>query len=521
MSDHPPKGADKTVGSTGIFAEVKGVPWNMTLEAVTRGRPKKVMVHFAIPAPEAVPQKDGSLRTHAEKEELEHHAVPDEANSEPYSASEAIETPRQEDVQETSQPADMMPVEEITSGQKRSGADVEEDLVTSPTKRQAQALPAGTKRGPSIPAEALDPRVEHELQEAAEDDAKGVLQVFEHLDEATPELPEESYAHLDEDAGVDQGVNGHPDQWSNEKWAEESRKGKAKELSRLVSYGVFTPVRRRSEAKGKYVTTRWEEVPKFKNGEWIVRSRLVAREYRWQQPHRDDIFGVTTSVNTSRVLDFILAKNPSFNAYLADVECAFFHAPEHEDCVVDPPAEWLEEWVIENPGDWLWKLERQLYGRQHAPREFGDYASGVIVGRAGCERCAEVPHLYYHREEGVAIEVQINDFYAVGPGNAPERVLKEIAKHMTLQIEGPFNVDNPEFVHLKRRRTIRPDGLWIQPAEGHLRKLLELAGLDWTSKTRENPVTKPVVGSPDDEELPKEQHSTFRAIDGYPDLYVC
>ena len=40
----------------------------MTLEAVARGRPKKVLVHFAAPLPEVVKQPDGSLRTSAEAE---------------------------------------------------------------------------------------------------------------------------------------------------------------------------------------------------------------------------------------------------------------------------------------------------------------------------------------------------------------------------------------------------------------------------------------------------------------------
>lgn len=43
----------------------------------------------------------------------------------------------------------------------------------------------------------------------------------------------------------------------------QSLKGKAKELSRLKHYGLYIPVPR-SEAKGKHVTTRWEEIPKLK-----------------------------------------------------------------------------------------------------------------------------------------------------------------------------------------------------------------------------------------------------------------
>ena len=267
----------------------------------------------------------------------------------------------------------------------------------------------------------------------------------------------------------------------------------------------------RSEAVGKYVTTRWEEIPKFKQGKWIIRSRFVAREFRWQQPHRDDIFGVTSSSNTARVLDLLLAKNEHYNAYLADVECAFFHAPEPDACCVEPPPEWLAE----HPGvDWVWVLERQLYGRQKAPRLFGDFASGVIVDKVGFLRCPEVPHIYHHVKEQVTLEVHVDDFYAVGPGNAAGRLLEEIAKHMTMIIEGPYNLENPEFVHLKRKRTIAKEGVWIQGSGNHLKKLLELCGLDETSKSRETPMTKEVATLEPTEALEGDDIRRYRAIVG-------
>ena len=156
------------------------------------------------------------------------------------------------------------------------------------------------------------------------------------MDEAAPELLEESYIHHGEDDTPVSGPTDHPDTWTDEKWILESLKGKAKELIRLKHDGVYMGIPR-SKAKGKYVTTRWEEVSKFKNGEWIIRSRFLPREFMWQQPHRDDIFGVTSSSNTSRVLDLLLAKNPGYCAYLADVEYAFFHASEDELCFVEAP----------------------------------------------------------------------------------------------------------------------------------------------------------------------------------------
>jgi len=337
----------------------------LTLEAVARGRPKKVLVHFAAPPPEVVKQPDGSLRTSAEAEA---QTMAHEENE--YEPTTPAQTPRQEpessggeEAKEPSVPSggdqQEQPMLELPTGTKRSG---ENEILMSPTKKQAFPSPTGMKRGPEIPAEALDPRVTDTGGEGDDGPEGGVLQVFTHVDEAAPELPEESYIHLGEDDLPASGPTGHPDTWTDEQWISESLKGKAKELSRLKHYGVYVAIPW-SQAKGKYVTTRWEEVPKFKNGEWIIRSRFVAREFKWQQPHRDDIFGVTSSSNTSRVLDLLLAKNPGYCAYLADVECAFFHASEDELCFVEAPQEWLEEkWEEDGEKtDWVWQLAKQLY----------------------------------------------------------------------------------------------------------------------------------------------------------------
>ena len=106
-------------------------------------------------------------------------------------------------------------------------------------------------------------------------DQKVGFQVFIYMDEVAPELPEENYIHF----GEDHIPAGHPDTWTDKKWISESLKGKAQEFTRLKNYGVSVVILR-SQAKGVYVTTRWEEVLKFKNGTWIIQSRFVAREFK-------------------------------------------------------------------------------------------------------------------------------------------------------------------------------------------------------------------------------------------------
>ena len=317
----------------------------------------------------------------------------------------------------------------------------------------------------------------------------------------------------------------------------------------------------------------------------------MAREFRWKDPGRDDLFGVTTSANTSRILDVLLAKGPGYTAVTGDVTCAFFHADEEEEVYVDPPTEWKDihghEWTwklakqlygrrpaprkfsdkvasvmcqelsmlrckevphlyfhpvkkvaIEVPGDvtcaffhadeeeevyvdpptewkdihgheWTWKLAKQLYGRRPAPRKFSDKVASVMCQELSMLRCKEVPHLYFHPVKKVAIEVHVDDFYAVGPGNAPWEVMCELKKFLTLSLEGPFTVGD-SLVHLKRKRVITEDGVWI---DSHLKKLLELTGLNWKSTGRETPQTKDLTAS-EGTDLSPEDSTLCRSIIG-------
>jgi len=255
-------------------------------------------------------------------------------------------------------------------------------------------------------------------------------------------------------------------------------KGKAKELKNLDYYQVYKPAPKKDTKGKKYITTRWEEVPKYKDGQWIVRPRFVAREFKWKDPY--ELFGVTSSANTGRMLDGLLAKGSG--AVIGNVTCAFFHAEEDEEVYVDPPVEWKDE----RGHQWAWKLERQLYGRRPgpAPRKFGDKVSKIMCQDLGMNRCKEVPHLYFHPVKEVAIELHVDDFYAVGPGNAPWELITELKKYLTISLEGPFRVGD-SFVHLKRKRVITPQGVWITPGDTRLKKLLELTGLNIESASRD------------------------------------
>ena len=68
----------------------------------------------------------------------------------------------------------------------------------------------------------------------------------------------------------------------------------------------------------------------------------LSPEFKWKDPYRDDLFGVTSSANTGGMLDSLLAKGSGYTAVTGDVTSAFFYAEEDEEVYVDPPVEWQE-----------------------------------------------------------------------------------------------------------------------------------------------------------------------------------
>ena len=125
------------------------------------------------------------------------------------------------------------------------------------------------------------------------------------------------------------------------------------------------------------------------------------------------------------------------------------------------------------------------------------------------------PPSFYHPETEVCLEVHVDDFYAVGPGDSAGQLLKRMAKYMTLTLEGPFDVGST-FVHLKRVRTVTPEGLYISATSSHLKKLLKLTDLTENSKGKDTPITKSVVEDGDEPtaELSPEETTRFRAVVG-------
>ena len=139
----------------------------------------------------------------------------------------------------------------------------------------------------------------------------------------------------DDDDGIDLNLlPGVPEQDEDSPiTAAEEAEAKALEMDRLKLIYESVPA---EQATGKqFLSTRWV-VNRKADGK--VRARFVAREFKSMDSDRNDLFAVTSSTITTRLVDVWAAKGQGWTL-TGDVSNAFLHAPEPDEVFCSPPAE--------------------------------------------------------------------------------------------------------------------------------------------------------------------------------------
>ena len=139
--------------------------------------------------------------------------------------------------------------------------------------------------------------------------------------------------------------------------------GRQKEYDNLVYFDVFERVPRDQVDARAIISTRWEE--KWKRDE--VRSRLVAREFKWKQPERTDVFAATPT-DMGLVLLLSIASAENLAVQTSDLTTAFMHAPvpPHDNIFVEAPQGY------EDPA-FVWRLRKAMNGIRAASSLFQDF----------------------------------------------------------------------------------------------------------------------------------------------------
>lgn len=158
---------------------------------------------------------------------------------------------------------------------------------------------------------------------------------------------------------------------------------KLKELSNWQANDVYEEV---PDVGQNVLSVRWVLTEKQKDGELLVKARLVARgfEENWSDEHRKD--SPTCSKDSLRLsLTLISAHKWKVNAL--DIRSAFLQGePINREVYLRPPSEF-------NNGS-VWKLKKNVYGLNDAARAWYFKLRDVLVC-AGMKICDVDPALFY------------------------------------------------------------------------------------------------------------------------------
>ena len=171
-------------------------------------------------------------------------------------------------------------------------------------------------------------------------------------------------------------------------------KGVQEGLAMLDEFDVYDVAPLRNADGKDLVSSRGEAKLR---GDGTVKWRFVGREFKWMEV-RDDVFSPGSSINTSRTIDLIAAKE-TWPSFTADGVSAYYQTPEQNEKYTIPPKEWM--WIRQQKNldvDVCWRLKRKLPGTRDAGAAFVSHLA-VLFGGRGLERNeAFPPHLQELRE---------------------------------------------------------------------------------------------------------------------------
>ena len=207
---------------------------------------------------------------------------------------------------------------------------------------------------------------------------------------------------MTQDADEEEGFEEVFEQLDPEKVAE----ARAEELAYMQQRGLWKVVP--TPAGVTPVSVRWVDVLK---AEGIIRSRLVARDFKGNDRGRDDLFAATPPLEAARMLLSRAATNtPSRERRkLMFIDAKKAHL--NPRCVEDVYIELPEEAGVASGLCGI--LEYWLYGFRKAASEWERfYAQSLEEG--GFDRGVGCPVLFYHRQKDLAIVVHGDDFIVCG-----------------------------------------------------------------------------------------------------------
>jgi hypothetical protein len=231
------------------------------------------------------------------------------------------------------------------------------------------------------------------------------------------------------------------------------KEARMEEITFMESRGIWSEVSESDcwEKTGKPpVSVRWVDTDKGLNGDIVVRSRLVARDFKGGDKDRDDLFAETPPLEAKRLLLSRAATRRKDGAWrkllFVDARKAHLNHVFEEDVYIELPEECGAKKGI------CGKLNFWLYGFRPAAAAWEKHYSELLES-VGFQRGYGCGVVFWHKQRDLGLAVHGDDFTFCGLDADLEWIKQQVSMWFDVKIRGKLGYgerDDKEVVILGR-----------------------------------------------------------------------
>ena len=290
------------------------------------------------------------------------------------------------------------------------------------------------------------------------------------------------------------------------------------EVQRLIRKGVLKCAGVRGEVSSegvkrlstKFVRT-WRRKVKDGVEQVLRRSRLCAREYKWLETDRLDIFSPNSNTAVSKLLPWLFAtmrrdarSEDDMPAMLTlDVKDAYLTVPQSERVRASMPRDYNDRFEY----DFVMCIPGQRDGALRWRERLINFLKTKFEVRI-CESCPALISI-----DSNSCLLHVDDLFIVGKRSW---LLEQFVTAMSGEFECTWNIASKEdesISFLKRNLRVTANGVIVQAQGDLITKLCEVVGLS-ERKTSPVPCSKEILKVSSSKPLNSERASTFRTAIG-------
>ena len=283
------------------------------------------------------------------------------------------------------------------------------------------------------------------------------------------------------------------------------------EISRLLEMGVLIAVDKENVIDETYrkLTTKHVKDWRFRDGRWLRRSRLVARDYKFLEPELEGLFSpASNTLSTKLWAAVVQSAGGELNLYSADIKDAYLMVEQDEKVYV----------TMTSGVHYI--LGRCLPGQRVGSKSWYDLLA-LVIRDFGLLTYKANPSVFYKPilnkfDKPLVVSTHVDDLQVMGT----EKDVNDLFQHFKdqgwkLQVEGPCGPHlNGQCTFLKRKFVTDGDGnMWIKLNDKYIHKLVEELNLG-NNKSKAVPTTSSFRKGYEYQSLSPEKARVFRTCVG-------